>query len=134
MEILVQEVMTPKEKLIIVDQTSTIREALKQMRERSVRSVIVQKSNASGAYGLLTFKNILQAIVAEDGDIDLLNAYDIMAAPAISVSKHLNVKYAARMMVNSSIKRLLVIDNNELQGILTMTDIIGVLMDSVENR
>ncbi len=134
MEILVEKVMTPKEKLIVIEQTATIREALKQMRERSVRSVIVEKSNPSGAYGLLTFKNILQAIVAEDGDIDLLNAYDIMASPAISVSKNLNVKYAARMMVNSSIKRLLVIDNNELQGILTMTDIIGVLMDSVENH
>jgi CBS domain-containing protein len=35
-------------------------------------------------------------------------------------------------MVTSSIKRLLVIDNNELQGILTMTDIIGILMDSLE--
>ena len=36
------------------------------------------------------------------------------------------------MMVKSSIKRLLIIDNNELKGILTMTDIIEVLMDSVE--
>jgi CBS domain-containing protein len=36
------------------------------------------------------------------------------------------------MMVTNSIKRLLVIDNNELQGILTMTDIIGILMESME--
>jgi CBS domain-containing protein len=35
-------------------------------------------------------------------------------------------------MVRNSIKRLLVIDNNELQGIVTMTDIVEVLMDSVE--
>ena len=35
-------------------------------------------------------------------------------------------------MVQGSIKRLLVIDNNELQGLLTMTDIITVLMDEVE--
>ncbi|HFU77734.1 MAG TPA: CBS domain-containing protein, partial [Epsilonproteobacteria bacterium] len=40
--------------------------------------------------------------------------------------------YAAKMMVTSSIKRLLVVDNNELLGILTMTDIIEILMDSVE--
>ena len=134
MELLVENIMTPKNKLVIVTQMDTVREALKKMRENHVRSVVVEKSSEHGAYGLLTFKNILQAIVAEDGDIDLLNAYDIMAAPAISVSKNLNMKYAARMMVNSSIKRLLVIDNNELQGILTMSDIIGVLMDSVENH
>jgi len=129
---LVKEVMTPKEKLIRVSPMATVRESLKLMREHKVRSVIVEKTSPSGAYGLVTFKNILQSIVAEDGDIDLLNVYDIAATPAISVSAELDVKYAARMMVTSSIKRLLVIDNNELQGILTMTDIIGILMDSME--
>jgi len=129
---LVENVMTPKEKLIVISAMSTVREALKLMKEHKVRSVIVDKTTENGAYGILTFKNILQSIVAEDGDIDLLNVYDIASIPAFSVSAKLDVKYAARMMVQSSIKRLLVIDNNELYGILTMTDIIGILMDSVE--
>jgi CBS domain-containing protein len=129
---LVENVMTPKEKLVIISAMSTVREALSLMKEHKVRSVIVNKNTDDGAYGLLTFKNILQSIVAEDGDIDLLNVYDIASTPAFSVSRKLDVKYAARMMVQNSIKRLLVLDNNELHGILTMTDIIGILMDSVE--
>lgn len=128
---LVENVMTPAEKLIKISPMSSVRTALKLMRDNKVRSVIVEKNGANGAYGLLTFKNILQTIVAEDGDIDLLNVYDIAAMPAVSVSGKLDVKYAAKMMVNSSIKRLLVIDNNELLGILTMSDIIDVLMESV---
>ena len=131
---LVADVMTPVDKLIKISPMSTVRDALKSMRSNKVRSVIVQKNSEDGAYGLVTFKNILQSIVAEDGDIDLLNVYDIAVMPAISVSAKLNVQYASKMMVTSSIKRLLVIDNNELQGILTMTDIIEVLMDSVENH
>ncbi len=129
---LVENVMTPKDKLVIISAMATVREAIKLMKERKVRSIIVNKRVDAGAYGLVTFKNILQSIVAEDGDIDLLNVYDIAATPAFSVSAKLDVKYAARMMVQNSIKRLLVVDNNELQGILTMTDIIGILMDSVE--
>jgi len=129
---LVEKVMTPSEKLIRVSPMATVREALRLMKENGVRSVIVDKSSPDGAYGLVTFKNILQSIVAEDGDIDLLNVYDIAAIPAVSVSAKLNVQYAAKMMVNKSIKRLLIIDNNELQGILTMTDIIEILMESVE--
>jgi len=129
---LVQEIMTPKAKAIVVSPMVTVREALKLMRTHGVRSLIVEKSSDSGAYGLVTYKNILQSIVAQDGDIDLLNIYDIAAIPAISVSATLNVKYAAKMMVTGSIKRLLVIDNNELHGILTMSDIIGVLMDSID--
>ncbi len=128
---LVESVMTPKDKLITISPMATVREVLKMMRENKVRSIIVEKNGEDGAYGLVTFKNILQSIVAEDGDIDLLNVYDIASVPAISVSAKLNVQYASKMMVKSSIKRLLVIDNNELKGILTMTDIIEVLMDSV---
>jgi len=129
---LVENVMTVSEKLIVVSPMATVREALNLMKQNKVRSLIVDKTKVDSAYGLLTFKNILQSIVAEDGDIDLLNVYDIASTPAISVSAKLNVKYAARMMVSSSIKRLLVIDGNELQGILTMSDIIGILMDSIE--
>ena len=131
---LVESLMTPKEKLIIISPMATVREALNKMRENKVRSIIVEKNGEAGAYGLITFKNILQSIVAEDGDIDLLNVYDIASVPAISVSAKLNVQYASKMMVQSSIKRLLIIDNNELKGILTMTDIIEVLMDSVESH
>jgi len=129
---LVKEVMTPEDKLISVAPTATVREALKLMRTHSVRSIIVEKIHEDSAYGLVTFKNILQSIVAEDGDIDLLNVYDISTTPAFSVSASLNVKYAAKMMVNNSIKRLLVVDNNQLSGILTMTDIINILMESVD--
>jgi len=124
--------MTPKVKLISVSPMTTVREVLSLMKSHDIRSIVVDKTKPDGAYGLVTFKNILQSIVAEDGDIDLLNAYDIAATPAISVSAQLDVKYAARMMVTNSIKRLLVIDNNEINGILTMSDIIGILMESIE--
>ncbi|MBU1669164.1 CBS domain-containing protein [bacterium] len=129
---LVENVMTPADKLIKISPMATVREALRLMKLNKVRSIIVEKNSPNGAYGLVTFKNILQSIVAEDGDIDLLNVYDIAAMPAISVSAKLNVQYAAKMMVSSSIKRLLIIDDNELKGILTMTDIIEILMENVE--
>ena len=130
---LVEELMTPVDKLIKVSPMAKVRESLELMRTHKVRSVVVDKTSPDGAYGLITFKNILQSIVAEDGDIDFLNVYDIAAMPVISVSSKLNMRYASKMMVSSSIKRLLVIDNNELQGILTMSDIIESLMDTVES-
>jgi len=129
---LVKDIMTPKEKLLIMSPMATVRDALKAMKEMRVRSAVVDKLEESDAYGLLSYKNILETIVAEEGDIDLLNVYDVAKIPAVSVSALMNVKYAARMMVNSKIKRLLVIDNNEISGILTMTDIISVLMASIE--
>ncbi len=131
--VLVEDIMTTKENLAIVSQMTSVREALKKMKDYQTHSVVVDKTHKEGAYGLLTFKNVLQSIVAEDGDIDLLNVYDICSMPAVSVSAKLELKYAAKMMVKSSIKRLLVIDNNELFGIITMTDIITTLIESVED-
>ncbi|WP_353663061.1 CBS domain-containing protein [Hydrogenimonas sp. SS33] len=129
---LVEEIMTPKERLVTVPATASVRELLTLMKEHAVKSVVVEKGSPHGAYGLVTFKNVLQSIVAEEGDIDMLNVYDIMNAPAISVSRKLEIRYAAQMMVQNSIKRLLVVDDNELYGILTMTDIIGVVLEEME--
>ncbi len=36
---LVKEVMTPKEKLVVLAQTATVREALAKMRTHSIRSL-----------------------------------------------------------------------------------------------
>lgn len=128
---LVADIMT-KTNLTTISPLASVREALNKMRETKVKSLIVEKLSPSDAYGIMTFKNILQSIVAEDGDIDMLNVYDICSKPAIQISKELNVKYAAQMMVNQSIKRVLVIDNNELEGILTMTNILDVLMKQAQ--
>jgi len=125
---LVKDVMTPAREVITIAQMSSVREALKRMKEHNVRALVVEKNGENGAYGLITYKNILQAIVAQEGDIDLLNIYDIATIPALSVSQNLKMRYAAKMMIQNSIKRLLVCDNNELYGILTMSDLIEVLM------
>lgn len=129
---LVADVMI-KKNLAIISPMAPVRDALNMMRETKVKSLIVDKLRPSDAYGLLTYKNILFSIVANDGDIDLLRVYDICSKPAIQVSKELDLKYASQLMVNNNVKRLLVIDNNELEGILTMTDILSMFLESIKD-
>jgi CBS domain-containing protein len=129
---LVKDIMIEADKIVKVSPMTPVREALNVMRDKKVKSLVVDKLKPHDAYGMLTYKNILTSIVANDGDIDLLRVYDIYSKPAFQVSEQLDVKYAAQIMVKSGVKRLLVIDNNELEGILTMTDILGVLLKSVK--
>ena len=56
---LVENVMTPKEKLVIISPMSTVREAISLMKIHKVRSVIVDKNTDDGAYGLVTFQKYL---------------------------------------------------------------------------
>lgn len=129
---LVKDIMVPLGRIVKVSPMTPVREALNIMRDTKIKSLVVDKLKPHDAYGMLTYKNILNSIIANDGDIDLLRVYDIYSKPAFQISAELDVKYAAQVMVKGSVKRLLVIDNNELEGILTMTDILGVLLESVK--
>ena len=98
------------------------------MREHQVKSLVVDKRGPHDAYGIITFGNILKTIVAEEGDIDLLNVYDVCTKPAVTLSLELDIKHAARMMVNMGIRRVLVTTQNELVGIISMTDIVAAIL------
>lgn len=128
-QILVKDVMQTNVETI--SPLASFKEALAKMKEKKVQSLIVDKQDQHDTYGIITYTSILKAVFAEDGDIDLLNVYDMAVKPAVSISKDVEIKYAAKMMVNFNIKRLLVVDNNQLEGIISMTDIIATLFEEL---
>ncbi|HMW18124.1 MAG TPA: CBS domain-containing protein [Accumulibacter sp.] len=124
---LVSEIM--KAQVITVSPLATVRDALRMMNERGVKSLVVEKRHPSDAYGLIAYREVARAVIAEDGDIDLLNVYDIAQKPALQVSQHLDVRYLARLMIQYAVKNVLVIDNNELQGFVSDTDVVRHLIE-----
>lgn len=127
---LVKDIM--KSNVITISAFATVREAMHLMRQHSIKSLVVEKGNEHDAYGLVTYNDILKTIVAEEGDIDLINVYDICTKPALIVSRELDVKYVARLMVNMSIQRILVTSANELVGIITMNDIVSAILEMAD--
>ncbi|MGL1833574.1 CBS domain-containing protein [Rhodocyclaceae bacterium SMB388] len=124
-DIMVREVVT-------ISPLATIRDAMRVMKQRGVKSLVVDKRDQHDAFGIITYTNILKTIVAEEGDIDLINVYDICAKPALTISRELDVRHAARLMVSMNIRRLLVTATNELAGIVTMNDIVGAILEMAE--
>lgn len=116
-----------------ISPTATIREAMQTMKARRVKSLVVERRDANDVYGIITYTNILKTIVAEEGDIDLVNVYDLCAKPAITISAQAHVKYAARQMVNMKLRRLLAMEGDELAGIITMSDIVGTIVQMVDD-
>jgi CBS domain-containing protein len=129
-KILVEEIM--KKNVTVIKPYATLKEALQLMKEKKLKSLIVDKMDSSDAYGIITNTQILRKIMAEEGDIELLNVYDIYKKPAFSVSSKINVKYAAKIMMEHNIKRVAVTDNNELKGVLSVTDLTEYLMSMVD--
>ncbi|WP_339842440.1 CBS domain-containing protein [uncultured Halopseudomonas sp.] len=127
---LVKDIM--KTSVITISAFATVREAMLKMREHNIKSLVVNKNNEHDAYGLLTYNDMLKTIVAEEGDIDLINVYDICSKPALIVSRELAVKHVARLMVTMGIHRILVTNANELVGIITMNDIVSAILEMAD--
>ena len=62
-DVMVRDVMT-------ISPFASIREALSQMKQHSVKSLVVEKTSEHDAWGLITYTNVLKTVIAEDGDID----------------------------------------------------------------
>lgn len=127
---LVKDVMITE--VVTVSPFATIREALSIMKRHNLKSLVVEKRADHDAYGLITYTNILKTVIAEEGDIDLVNVYDICAKPAMSVGKSLAVKHVAALMSEHRVKRLVVLDDNELVGFIAMDDIMDILLQNIE--
>jgi signal-transduction protein with cAMP-binding, CBS, and nucleotidyltransferase domain len=132
---LVRDVMTPVEKIVMISPFARVRELLKLMREKHVKSVIVDRTGPHDAYGIVTHSNILEGIFTNDGDMDLINVYDIATKPIMQIVSPLDIKYAAQLMVRQQVTRLAVTWEGELVGLVTMSDIMRVLMqEAVEEE
>jgi signal-transduction protein with cAMP-binding, CBS, and nucleotidyltransferase domain len=118
--------------VVSISPFSTLRDALQMMKQREVKSLVVDRQDAHDAYGILTYSHILKTIIAEEGDIDLINVYDVCAKPALSVHPELATRHAAHLMHTQGIKRLLVTDNNRVVGIITTNDLVRDVLRLIE--
>ena len=118
--------------VVTVSPFATLRDALALMKQHNLKCLVVEQQDPHDAWGLITYTNILKTIVAENGDIDLINVYDVCAKPAIGVGESLDVRHVARLMTDSTVKRVLVLEDNRLLGLVTMDDIVGTVLDLID--
>lgn len=129
-KVLVKNVM--KTHVVTIKPHASLKEAMQLMNKHHLKCLVVEKCSPSDAYGIVTNSQVLQTILVEEGDIELLNVFDVYTKPAFSVSAEIDVKYAAKMMLELNIKRVVVTDNNELKGVLSVTDLSDHLLAMVE--
>ncbi|ACF44876.1 putative signal-transduction protein with CBS domains [Pelodictyon phaeoclathratiforme BU-1] len=112
----------------IIKGSCTVAEALQIMKRSRESGLIVEPRNEDDCYGIVTEKDILEKVIDPGEDVyrDPWNTpvFQIMSKPVISVNPGLRVKYALRLMKRSNVRRLTVMENNKIIGILNMTDVL----------
>jgi predicted transcriptional regulator len=119
------DVMTKK--VVYIDGTKSVLEAIKMMRSKKVSSLIVNRRAQDDAWGIVTRKDVVHKVVDPGKDPGKVKVHEIMTKPLILVSPGFPLKYCARLFSNSGIRRAPVFDGKEIIGIISNTDIFNAI-------
>jgi len=125
--ITIANVMTKS--VISVDAAITVNEAAKMMEDAKVGAVIVMENNLP--VGIVTDRDFSVKVVSHAYQITA-PVKQIMSSPLVSINSDETVRMAADLMHDRRIRKIPVIDDGKVVGIITATDIVNLLAVSVE--
>jgi CBS domain-containing protein len=110
--------------VVSVDYKTPIKEVCKIMGEKRIGSVIVTKEGKP--YGIFTERDLLSKVLLEGSLDEVVGKY--CSTPLIVVSPDYDVKEAIKIMADMKIRRLVIVENDEVKGIFTASDLVRVLV------
>jgi len=114
----VKDVMTKT--VITVEANKTVIEAAALMAENDVGNLIVMDDNNT-PIGIVTERDFVRRVLAKEKP-SKTKISEVMSTPLRVIDPDASLKEAARRMVRKRIRRLPVIKDNKLVGIITTTD------------
>lgn len=108
--------------VITVDRLATVSQAAKMMQQHNVKTLIVDRSSDSDAYGIITATDIYQAI-AKGKEPTTTYVCEVMTQPCIVVNPNLAVEQVVKLFARAKIRIAPVIQDS-LLGIISLTDIL----------
>lgn len=115
----VRDVMTNR--VISIGSSSTVKDAAVLMNRNNIGAVPVVDSGS--VKGMLTDRDIVLRCVAENKDASTLKVSDICSQGAISVRPDQSVTEAMDLMSSDQIRRLPVVENDKIVGMLSFADV-----------
>jgi len=118
-DVVIKEAM--KYNPIIVKPTISVLSAAKLMKKHRIGNVIVVEGEQP--VGILTESDILKKVVAEDKKPKDVLVKDVMSTPVIVTDPYISLEEAMKTMGKCNIRRLPVIEDGKLIGVITQKDI-----------
>ena len=108
------------ESVVTAAPDTTVREVAEIMRERNVGSVVLV--DGSRTVGFITDRDLTVSVLADGRDLTD-RAADHASAPVVTAAAGIDIEEAAELMVEHGIRRLPVLDGDDLIGIVTLDDL-----------
>jgi CBS domain-containing protein len=117
-EIMIQNVKT-------IDIEDTVLEAVETMNRHEIGCVVVTEKDRP--VGILTERDILRRIISKKLDPASVKVHSIMSNPLQTTKLTSKITQAARTMLERNIKKLVVVNDGSLAGIVSLTDLLPIL-------
>lgn len=115
--------------LYYIDGLASVKEAIRMMKDKNVRSLIIQKRNEADANGIVTVTDIIKNVIIPNKTLDEVSVYEIMTKPVLSIPAQMNIKYIPRLMMNAQIKFAPVEENGKYIGVINYTQFLFNLIE-----
>ncbi len=120
-----------KEYTLMLSAETSAHEAAKIMSNDHVGFVIVQIDNKP--HGVVTEWDFINKIIARDLDPRKVKLKDIMNTPLMSVDPKTPTDQVTVLMNKHGVRRLPVIENGKLIGVITSRDVLRIFKDYMDN-
>jgi len=107
--------------VVTITPEQSVFSASKKMSKKNVSCIVVL--NGTDVTGILTEKDIVNLLARGEKSYGKIKVAQIMSSPVESVTPDFSVIDAAALMENKNIKRLPIVKDNQLTGIVTQTDL-----------
>jgi CBS domain-containing protein len=124
--VLVSEVMSTD--VVTVPQSATLRDAVSRLLENDVGSVVVT-DEAGHPTGIVTESDALRAAFESGAPLHEIEVTALSRRPVVTTDSSATVEGLARTMADESVKKVPVMDDLELVGMVTLTDVVWHLSD-----
>jgi CBS domain-containing protein len=104
-----------------IDEDSTVQKAAEIMGKKHVGSLVVTDEKED--VGIITERDIMTRIIAENRDLNLFKVKDVMSKPLVTVDKDVDPEAVIRLMADKRVRRVLVTDVDGIVGVFSTSDV-----------
>ncbi len=116
----VKDVMTRD--AVSVQTITPLKEVIHVMSEKNISCVLVNEKKQLA--GIITERDLVQRVLDKNKEVSKLRAKDVMTKTITSVSEEATLQEAMHVVENMNLRRLVVLNKQGVQGIITQTDIV----------
>ncbi|EDX83495.1 CBS domain pair protein [Synechococcus sp. PCC 7335] len=118
----VADIMTKT--VFTIRSTAKVQQAIALMQGKQVRSLVVEREVAGGAYGIITERDIVYKVTAAGMDPANVMVGEIMQSDCAVTSPQLSLPTVARELRDKGLQRLPVVEDGMMVGVVSISDIV----------